>query len=188
MSWAIAHREEVFDRLMPRVTRYATNAPEISFSIRAAGFEDHFEYLLTVDRREGKEPEASLVMPNKEPLVVQVARLRADKSLSLDDIVQRVQLSRRRLPATAARHLYDRLVAIQIPIRPQTGFFLHRQHLEVSAVGWNEVKFDFFDDGNTSSPFGRLLRAVWSALRAEGVDQTALAFDPARYHDLDQQQ
>ena len=182
MSWAIAHREEAFDRLMPHVAKFSGNGPEVAFSVRAAGFEDHFEFLLTLERHEGQVPTATLIIPDKEPLVVQLARLRVDKSLSFDTILQRIRITRRQLPPTAARRLYDRLVSVQLPLRPQTGFFLHRQHLEVTAVGWNELKFDFYDDGDTSSSYGRLLSSVWSALHAVGVDRTALAFDPAPYH------
>jgi hypothetical protein len=180
--WAIKNREEAFNRLMPRVARFSSNQSETAFSVRAAGFEDHFEFLLTIEQHRGRVPEAILVIPDKEPLVVQLARMRADKSLSLDDMLPKVRITRRQLPPQAARRLYDRLVSVQLPLRPQTGFFLHRQHLEVTAVGWNELQFDFFDDGNKSSPFGRILIAVWSALRDVGVDRSELAFDPAAYH------
>jgi hypothetical protein len=185
MSWAIEHREEAFDRLMPRIAEFGSNRPEIALSVRAGGFEDHFEFLLTIEQREGHAPEATLVIPHEEPLTIQLARLRADKSLALDDILPRIRLDRRRLPPTAARLLFNRLISLQVPLRPQTGFFLHRQHLEVTAIGWNELRFDCFDDGDKSSSIGRLFSAVWSALHSVRLDRSALAFDPAAYHTTD---
>src|SRR4051794_1550936 len=182
MSWAIQHRQETFDRLMPRAAQFSSDRPEIAFSVRGAGFEDRFEYLLIIEWRGGGAPEATLVMPRGEPLTVQLARLRADKSLTLDDMLPRIRLDHRKLPPLAARHLYERLLTLRIPLRPQTGLFLHRQHLEVTAEGWSELRFDCFDDGGKSSPFGLLFSAVRSALHVVGVDSTALEFDPAAYH------
>src|SRR6266536_4619476 len=42
VSWAIEHRKDAFDRLMPAVNRFGSNHAEVAFSIRAEGFEDHF--------------------------------------------------------------------------------------------------------------------------------------------------
>jgi hypothetical protein len=182
MSWAIEHRQEVFDRLMPRVVSFSSDRPDIAFSVRAAGFEDHFEFLLTIERRDGHPPEAALIIPHEEPLTVQLARLRAGGARSIDDILPRIHLDRRQLSPSAARRLYNDLIAARFPLRPQTGLFIHRQRLEVTAIGWSELRFDFFDDGDKSSSFGALLGAVWSALHAVGVDHAGLAFDPASYH------
>jgi hypothetical protein len=49
--------------------------------------------------------------------------------------------------------------------------------LEITAVGWNVLQFEVFEDGTKSSPFGPLSRAIWSALRTVRVARSTLKYD-----------
>jgi hypothetical protein len=181
VSWAIEHRQEAFDLLMPAATTFAAEQGEIAISVRRAGFEDRFELLLKIGKREGRAPEATLIIPSGAPLVVQLARARLAGALSLDTALQSVKLDRKFLAPGVAVHLFDALMAARVPLRPQTGLFLHRPHFEINIIGSSELRLDVYDDG-TNSAFRPVIRAVTSALREAGVTEDSLSFDPQKYY------
>ena len=174
-AFAIEHRREVFDELMPGVSRYSQSDDEVGFSIRAEGFEDRFEWVLYLKKPSTGNPIGKLVMTSGEPLVVQLTRLHS-QGLSLEDARKRIKLIVKDMSPEATMKLFHVLASTSIPIQPQVGFFLHQQRFEIAAAGWSELRFDFYEEQSGNSQIRKLSAAIWEALRSANVDRSAIRF------------
>lgn len=181
MSWAIEHRQQVFDQLMPRAPEFGADLAEITISIRSNGFEDHYEFALTIEQRDGRPLTATVAIPSGEPLVVQLARAR-QAGASLESAISSVKIDRRAVPAGVAKELFAGLMAATVPLRPQSGLMLHRQRLEITVIGSSDLTLEIFDDGDRRSPYSNLIGRIYRALSSVDINQRTLRFDPKKYY------
>jgi hypothetical protein len=185
VSWAIAHRAEAFDRLMPAARSTDVSVDGSLVTVRAAGFEDHYEFLLEVKQDGlGLGPTARLVLPVGAPLVIQLARAKLGGAEDLASALRLIQLKTLQLPTGASKRIHDELASFCMPLAPQRGPFLHRDTYEITAVGWSELRLVVTDDGDRRRPIYRaLFRNIRAALDSVGVGAGALSFDPRQYYD-----
>ncbi len=152
MTWAVQHQQEAFDQVMPAAARYGPNKPETTVTVRSEGFEDRFDFLLQITRRENAAP----------------------KTIRLKNIA---------LPPAVAKRIFYALMKTCVPLRPQTGVFIHREIYELSVVGWSDFRLIISDDRDrTRSPFGDVFREVQEAIEKVGVTAQALKFDAQLYY------
>jgi hypothetical protein len=184
MKWALDNRREAFDRLLPAASEENRDSgTQTAISIRQEGFEDRFEFALRIDALQSGATRAVLTIPDREPLSVQLARIRLDApTITLTEALSHVHLRRVTLPNAVAKRLLQGFLATTIPARPQTGIFLHRPTFEVTILAWSELRVIVTDDGDQRSRFRSLLTAIRHALSAAQLSDGQLRFDPRVYY------
>ncbi len=183
MTWAVEHQQEAFEQVMPAAARYGPNKPETTLTVRSEGFEDRFDFLLQITHRENAAPTATVVLPEGAPLVVQLARARLLGAPTLEVALKTIRLKNIALPPTVAKRLFYALMKTCVPLRPQTGVFIHREIYELSVVGWSDFRLIISDDRDrTRSPFGDVFREVKEAIEKVDVTAQTLKFDAQLYY------
>jgi len=175
MDWAVEHRAEVVDAIMGVPTHDTVDADTGSFSVRSPGFEDKFEFSITVVKTESGGVSGTVALPEREPITVQLARLRERGALSLAECIKQVRVIRRPLSPNIARRIAARLANQYVPIAPvQTNIVLDRRRFEVAGAAWSDLRLTIVDDPHAKegSVEGSGLRCSRSG-SGEGVSQLA---------------
>jgi hypothetical protein len=182
MDWAVEQRAAVFDALMGIPTRDTVDTNTVSFAIRSPGFEDTFEFGITIVQT-GAKVRGTVTIPEREPITVQLARLREHGAVSLDECIKQVRVIRRPLPQIIARRIAGRLASLCVPIVPaQKDIVLDRRRFEVASAAWSDMRMTIVDDPHAKGVALRLLSSIRQALVDAGIDISALNFDPQGFY------
>lgn len=184
MDWAVAQRAEAFDRLMPRASSYDVVPGGTAVSLRSPGFEDAFEFEITVLSSPGNEVRGLVVVTVDEPLTVQLARLRDAGCVSLDECLSRVRVQRRTLDAGIATFIRDRLARVCVPISSLQKGLHHKRQFEITVAGWGELRLTVTGDEHARGPAREVLGAIDHILKDAKVSTGALDFDPRPYYSV----
>jgi hypothetical protein len=183
MDWAVEHRAEVFDAIMAVPTHDTVDADTVSFSIRSPGFEDKFEFSITIVKTESGDVSGNVTIPEREPITVQLARLRERGVLSLEECIKQVRVIRRPLSPSIASRISARLANQCVPIAPaQVNIVLDRRRFEVASASWSDFRMTIVDDPHAKGSALRLLMGIKQVLADARVDTSTLNFDPQTFY------
>ena len=178
MDWAVEHRAEAFDAMMGIPTHETVDADTESFSVRSPGFEDAFEFNITIVKT-ADGVSGTVTIPEREPITVQLARLRQRGGLSLVECIKQLRVIRRPLSPSIARRIAARLANECVPIAPvQTNLVLDRRRFEIAGAAWSDSRMTLIDDPHAKGAALRLLRSIKQVCVDAGIDIAALNFDP----------
>jgi hypothetical protein len=183
MDWAVNERAAVFDALMPSVRPSALGPADMAISLRSAGFEDTFEFSITLSASRDGTVTGELLLPEKEPLSIQLARLRLRGCKSGHDCIQRIKMRRVRLEGPLARRLMDQFMGLSIPARPQAGLQNAFRGYELTSAGWSELHATFAASDSEDDPFRMVTATVHHVLSEVGLTESNLRFDFHSYYD-----
>ena len=183
MDWAVEQRAAVFDALMPPARASELGPGDVAISLRSAGFEDTFEFRITLLARRDGTIAGELLLPEKEPFTIQLARLRLRGCRSGRDCIRRIKTRHVPLENSVARRLMGQIMGVSIPARPQTGLQNAFRGYELMSAGWSELRITFAANDNNDDPFHLVIVSVHDVLSDVGLTESALRFDFHTYYD-----
>lgn len=182
MDWAVEHRAEAFDALMGISTHETIDADTECFSVRSPGFEDAFEFSITIVKT-ADGASGMVTLPDREPITVQLARLRQRGALSLEECIKQIRVIRRPLSPTIARRIAARLANECVPMAPvQTKIVLDSRRFELASAAWSDSRMTIVDDPHAKGAALRLLGVIKQVCVDAGIDISALNFDPRVFY------
>jgi len=176
-QWAIAHRAEAYDELLPRPQRFQLALGDSALSLRSAGFDDRFEFSVTVIARTDGSVEGEVLIPSAEPLVVQLTRLRAKGCQSLAQCIDGVHIERRKLEPAVGHSIVSAIETLCVPFgSQQKGLHNDQRDYDLAAMGWSELLLNISDDPHATGPLKEAIDVIKRCMKLAGLEEGRLAF------------
>ncbi len=181
LAWAQDNRAAIFDTLMPAVATDDASAPhKRAFSLRSLGGADKFEFAVTVVQDYDGTAQGTLVVTDGQPLVIQLAALRATHpEIDLIGATHQLKLRRIALSAASAKQIISLLTAVSVPLTPSSLIGFDATGYEVTTVAFSRLQVNVIPTDERA--WRSLNRAIARIVELVGMQDSRRRFDPTSF-------